>query len=449
MAKGWVKRWGARGTGHRPSHIPALEVHPTSVIEQSWNLPPSKSHMIRMMLLCALSNKKHTLLGFKHIGEDAESMKRCLTQLGIEFIELEHGIQIIGKGIEGFQRSASVLHAGNSGTALRFLIGLASRLNFVSMVDGDATLRNRNHSNLLNALSPLNVEFSYGIEQERLPVLVHGPWKGTELMVDVSSSSQPYSSLLLASSGLEQECVITTQGDAVSRRHSELTIELMKESGASIDIDNDSTTIAPWTPSPPTKWVVPPDGSMMAFPILACVLTKKVIHIQNPVDNVDALGHELLLNHLDAFGIILDHSTLKPRGECKNVDINLRDANDLLPPLAATLALCGGGRLRGAAHAKHKESNRIQSTKTLLESFGISSIIEDDGLSIEGGQRLSKPEKLIDTFGDHRIQMTAILLASQVGGVVEGPRLHRIADPEFLDRLSTMPTEVLVKGVQR
>ncbi|MGB1660242.1 MAG: hypothetical protein ACPHHS_07085, partial [Candidatus Poseidoniaceae archaeon] len=69
--------------------------------------------------------------------------------------------------------------------------------------------------------------------------------------------------------------------------------------------------------------------------------------------------------------------------------------------------------------------------------------------SIEGGQRLSKPENLIDTFGDHRIQMTAILLASQVGGVIEGPRLHRIADPEFLDRLSTMPTEVLVKGVQR
>ncbi|MGA0379869.1 MAG: hypothetical protein ACO3NJ_03585, partial [Candidatus Poseidoniaceae archaeon] len=324
MAKGWVKRWGARGTGHRPSHIPALEVHPTTIIEESWDLPPSKSHMIRMMLLCALSKKKHTLIGFTHIGEDAESMRRCLSQLGIEFIELEHGIQIIGKGIEEFQRSPSVLHAGNSGTALRFLIGLASRLNFVSMVDGDATLRNRNHSNLLNALSPLDVQFSYGVEQERLPILIHGPWKGTELVVDVSSSSQPYSSLLLASSGLGHECVITTQGDAVSRRHSELTIELMKESGASLDIGKDSTTIAPWTSSPPTEWVVPPDGSMMAFPILACVLTKKAIHIQNPVDSNDALGHELLFQHLDAFGMRFDNSTLNPDGECKRIDINLR-----------------------------------------------------------------------------------------------------------------------------
>ena len=402
-----------------------------------------------MMLLCALSKNKHTLIGFKQIGEDAQSMRRCLTQFGIEFTDLEHGIQITGKGIEGFHRSPSVLHAGNSGTALRFLIGLASRLDFVSMVDGDATLRNRNHSNLLSALAPLNVEFSYGIEQERLPILVHGPWKSSQLKVDVSSSSQPYSSLLLASSGLEQECIITTQGDGVSRRHSELTIELMKECGASIDINKNSTKIAPWTPDPPTEWVVPPDGSMMAFPILACLLSQKAIHIQNPVDNGDALGHEILLEHLDAFGIAFDHSTLSPQGESKNVDIDLRDANDLLPPLAAILALSGGGRLRGAAHAKHKESNRIQSTKTLLESFGVSSTIEEDGLSIEGGQRLCKPEKLVYTFGDHRIQMTAILLASQVGGVVEGPRLHRIADPEFLDRLSTMPTEVLVKGVQR
>ena len=112
-------------------------------------------------------------------------------------------------------------------------------------------------------------------------------------------------------------------------------------------------------------------------------------------------------------------------------------------------SLSGGGRLRGAAHAKHKESNRILSTKTLLNAFGLTANIEEDGLSIEGGQTLSMPDSLVDTYGDHRIQMTAVLLATQTGATVEGPRLHRIADPEFLTRLSAMPTEVLVKGVQR
>ena len=73
-----------------------------------------------MLYLCALSNNKHTLQNFNDLGEDVESMKRCLTQLGSNFQSSENGIEIGGCGIEGFQRSPSVLHAGNSGTALRF-----------------------------------------------------------------------------------------------------------------------------------------------------------------------------------------------------------------------------------------------------------------------------------------------------------------------------------------
>ena len=449
MGKGWVKKWGARGKGHRPSHIPSLEIEPTTLMDSRWKLPPSKSHLIRMLLLCALSKKKHTLIGFHQMGEDAESMLRCLSQLGVEFSTIDNGIEIHGKGITGFSRSPSVLHAGNSGTALRFLMALTSRLNFVSMVDGDASLRNRNHSDLLNTLSPLSVDFSYGIEQERLPILVHGPWQGNEVKVNVERSSQPFSALMLGSCELETSFSIATEGEAVSRRHAMLTMELMKQSGAVFETEGHVTTISPWASNPPKEWRVPPDGSMMAFPILSCILKGHQIVIENPVQSKDALGHEVLFDCLDKFGIEFNDDTLSPTGKSEPVDVDLRDANDLLPPLAAILALSGGGRLRGAAHAKHKESNRIQSTAALLNSFGLRCIIEDDGLSIEGNQTLSKPTELVDTYGDHRIQMTAVLLATETGGTVEGPRLHRIADPEFLKRLSTMPTEVLVKGIQR
>ena len=158
------------------------------------------------------------------------------------------------------------------------------------------------------------------------------------------------------------------------------------------------------------------------------------------------------MTHLCAFGIQDLDGVLTHNNDVQYVDIDLRDANDLLPPLAAILALAGGGRLRGAQHAKYKESNRIESTATLLKSFGLSSKIEEDGLSIEGNQRLKKPTEPIRTSDDHRIQMTAVqtavLLATKTGGVVEGPNLHQIAAPMFLDRLSSMPTEVLVKRVQ-
>jgi 3-phosphoshikimate 1-carboxyvinyltransferase len=449
MAKGWVSKWGPRGKGHRPSHIPAIEIIPTSIDNKPWKLPPSKSHIIRKILLCALSKGKHTLLGFDELGEDAESMQRCLTQLGVQFETVENGIEITGVGIEGFHRSPSVLHAGNSGTALRLLIGLTSRLDFISMIDGDASLRNRNHTTLLSALSPMGVKLSYGIEQERLPILIHGPWIGSELSVDVSHSSQPYSSILLSTCGIETPSTIKTVGDAVSRRHSALTIELMRASGASLEVNPGVTTLQPWTSNPPEIWDVPPDASMMAFPVLACLLNNQSIQIENPVESMHSLGHEVLLDHINSFGVKESDGTLSLGGDVTEVDIDLRDANDLLPPMAAILALSGGGRLRGAAHAKHKESNRIDCTAHLLKCFGLTCKIEEDGLSIEGGQQITKPEKFVETFGDHRIQMTAVLLATQTGGTIEGPRLHRIADPAFLTRLSTVPTEVLVKGIQR
>ena len=449
MGKGWVKRWGPRSKGHRPSHIPALEVKPTSLVDSPWILPPSKSHIIRMLLLCALSKKKHTLLGFKELGEDAESMMRCLSQLGVAFNRISEGIEVSGVGIDGFHRSPSVLHAGNSGTALRLLIGLTSRFDFVSMVDGDSSLRNRNHSDLLDSLSQLDVKFSYGVEQERLPILVHGPWNGDKVNINVNHSSQPYSSLLLATSGQDTTTVIKTEGEAVSRRHSSLTIELMRMSGANVEFENGKTIIAPWKSNPPEKWDVPSDASMMAFPILACILNQTPIEIGNPVQQENALGHEILFDHLKQFGIQKSEEILTFIGDAHPVDIDLRDANDLLPPLAAILALSGGGRLRGASHAKHKESNRIISTASLLNAFGLRCNIEEDGLSIEGFQSLKKPSSLLETFGDHRIQMTAVLLATHTGGTVEGPRLHTIADPGFLQRFSTMPAEVLVKGIQR
>jgi 3-phosphoshikimate 1-carboxyvinyltransferase len=449
MAKGWVSKWGPRGKGHRPSHIPAIEIIPTSIDNKPWKLPPSKSHIIRKILLCALSKGKHTLLGFDELGEDAESMQRCLTQLGVQFETVENGIEITGVGIEGFHRSPSVLHAGNSGTALRLLIGLTSRLDFISMIDGDASLRNRNHTTLLSALSPMGVKLSYGIEQERLPILIHGPWIGSELSVDVSHSSQPYSSILLSTCGIETPSTIKTVGEAVSRRHSALTIELMRASGASLEVTPGVTTLQPWTSNPPEVWDVPPDASMMAFPVLACLLNNQSIQIENPVESMHSLGHEVLLDHINSFGVKESDGTLSLGGDVTEVDIDLRDANDLLPPMAAILALSGGGRLRGAAHAKHKESNRIDCTAHLLKCFGLTCKIEEDGLSIEGGQQITKPEKFVETFGDHRIQMTAVLLATQTGGTIEGPRLHRIAYPAFLTRLSTVPTEVLVKGIQR
>jgi 5-enolpyruvylshikimate-3-phosphate synthase len=58
-----------------------------------------------------------------------------------------------------------------------------------------------------------------------------------------------------------------------------------------------------------------------------------------------------------------------------------------------------------------------------------------DGVEVEGNQVPSKPEHPVPTFGDHRLFMTAVLLASKTGGEVIGQKLHHVADEAFVQRL--------------
>jgi 5-enolpyruvylshikimate-3-phosphate synthase len=113
--------------------------------------------------------------------------------------------------------------------------------------------------------------------------------------------------------------------------------------------------------------------------------------------------------------------------------IDLRDANDLITPLAAAMAIGGGGQIIGTRHARHKETNRIEHTASMLSEFSIDVECTDDGLKIRGGQCPISPDGIVETNGDHRMQMAAVILATKVGAEIRGSRLHEVSFPEFLD----------------
>ncbi|MEL0101701.1 MAG: hypothetical protein VW862_08385, partial [Euryarchaeota archaeon] len=57
------------------------------------------------------------------------------------------------------------------------------------------------------------------------------------------------------------------------------------------------------------------------------------------------------------------------------------------------------------------------------------------GLHIPGGQTPITPKQIVKTYRDHRIQMTAVILASICGATIEGKNLHEIAWPSFIQQL--------------
>jgi len=113
----------------------------------------------------------------------------------------------------------------------------------------------------------------------------------------------------------------------------------------------------------------------------------------------------------------------------------LRDESDIIAPAAALMALGNGGRIRGVAHARGKESDRISSTVDLFDCFGMEATETDDGIEIVGGQTLVRPMLPVDSQGDHRLAMTAMALASKCGGSVIGADVCAVSDPDFIEKL--------------
>jgi 3-phosphoshikimate 1-carboxyvinyltransferase len=355
-------------------------------------LPCSKSHAMRWLILAA-TDPSPTRIIMSEIGEDVSSLIGCLEQLGIRY---ESGTVYGGELVE----PSTVLNVGNSGSALRFLIAQCATCDFKVQLDGDDSLRRRSSRDLCRALS---------LEAERLPLFSGSTTIGQNLEIDVGESSQFLSALLLATPRMDAPRRISTIGRAVSRRHSDLTWRLCQETGA-------KQWGQPWLVNCPDEVFLPADASMMAFAILAG------IEVSNPPSESDSLGHEVLFQGDDIY--------------------DLRDANDLVPPLAAHLCLTSGGVIRGAAHASLKESNRLLRTVELLHSFGLEVEQSADGFTMRGNQKPLQPTGVVRTHGDHRLQMTAVILGLRVGAQIEGAELHRVAWPSFIEQLSSLGAKI-------
>jgi 5-enolpyruvylshikimate-3-phosphate synthase len=158
--------------------------------------------------------------------------------------------------------------------------------------------------------------------------------------------------------------------------------------------------------------------SLAAFGIVAATAHAATLEILNPTKPTDGIGAEIIYD-------IIQKQDTSP------MDLDLRDCNDLLPALSAYLAMGPGGRIRNAAHARFKESDRISKTVEMLECFGINVKAFEDGIETEGKQIPTRPTEIVNVYGDHRLFMTAACIASKTGGEITDNGVWSITDPSF------------------
>jgi len=376
-----------------------------------WTLPPSKSHMIRWLALAAQAEGETVLSFDGEPGEDILSMAECLRQLGVGIDQSTSQWSVTGVGAGGFSEPEGVLDCGNSGTAVRFLTAIAAGIESEVMLDGDASLRRRDLSTLNSALRELGCKIS----SDAVPLSVKGPISTGGTHLDMRSSSQPLSALLLASPGYSGPLHLGLSEGSVSRGYSRLSFKLAELCGSPNRLDSDIVIIEPWRVSTPVAVGIPDEMSLLPMAMLMSELHCVEVGVR---------GWD---NELTPALMALSEQAS---------ELDLRDESDVITPAAALLALVRGGRITAAAHSRGKESDRILRTVEMLAAFGMASNATDDGIEIPGGQVPARPESPVETYGDHRIAMTAMVLASKVGGTIVNPEVSAVTDPEFIERLT-------------
>ena len=101
---------------------------------------------------------------------------------------------------------------------------------------------------------------------------------------------------------------------------------------------------------------------------------------------------------------------------CSGVDLDLHDAGELAPAVAALCALAASpSHLRGIAHIRGHETDRLAALATELGRLGADVTEHDDGLSfrpapLHGG--------VFHTYADHRMAHAGVILGAAVDGVL-------------------------------
>lgn len=390
-------------------------ITPKGVFE--YRLPPSKSHMIRELMLASKSMKNTEIIFNGTPGEDIISMSNCLELMGVEIIKEERK-WIVKPPKNGLIAPKEEIDCGNSGTVAKIMSVIAATFDSEIIVDGDSSLRNRSNIELANFLRELGCEVS----GNGFPCRIKGPMKiQKKLDIDVSRSSQPITSLILSSSDFKEEMDISLLGEKVSRGYLELTINLARKWGFEGGLENNNIRLSNWDVKSPGTVIIPSEISLYPMAIL---LEKLHQDLQIKVKKNDP---DNLLS-----------STLEDLERTNLQKLNLVNASDIITPAAALMAISNGGEIIGAEHSKGKESDRIIKTCELLNAFSINCEPKKDGIKLYGKELPKRPEVEIKTHMDHRLAMTAVILATYCGAEIDNTEIIKVTHPEFMDLISSL-----------
>jgi len=415
-----------------------LRIDPVGPFEGRIRPPGSKS-LTNRALVCAALADGVSVLRNALFSEDTEVMMDCLHKLGIHLDPAPQSRVIRATGTSGkIPADSANLYTGNSGTTMRFLTAMVALGKGRYRLDGNPRMRERPIGDLLAALRNLGVDAFSELGNGCPPVWVCPTGKfGGETEVAGDISSQFLSGLLMAMPCAPSPVCVRVQGPLVSVPYVEMTLAVMEAFGIQVARQDLSVFSTPGNQRyKGREYWIEPDASAASYFFGAAAVTGGTVIVEG-LGKHSLQGDVAFCQCLEQMGCQVqwgDESICLRGGRLRGIDVNMNAISDTVPT-AAVVALFAEGptTIRGVAHIRHKETDRIAALSRELRKLGAQVEEFEDGLRIQPGP-LRAAE--ICTYDDHRMAMSFSLAALKVEGVIiENPGCTSKTYPEYFEDL--------------
>ncbi|WP_433265238.1 3-phosphoshikimate 1-carboxyvinyltransferase [Actinosynnema sp. CS-041913] len=398
-------------------------------------VPGSKSITNRALVLAALADGPSTLHAPLR-SRDTELMAAALVALGVEIAAGPDGSWLVTPHA---LRGPAAVDCGLAGTVMRFLPPAAALAVGEVVFDGDEHARVRPMGTILTALRALGAD----VDGDALPFTLNGKGglPGGDVTIDASASSQFVSGLLLSGARYEGGVTVIHDGQPVpSLPHIEMTVSMLRDAGVVVD---DSLPNV-WRVEPGAvdgrEWRIEPDLSNATPFLAAAAVTGGEVTIPGwPTTTTQPGGAVREIFEQLGCAVALDGRGLTVRGpeRLSGLDIDLRDESELTPTIAALATLADGPtRIRGVAHIRGHETDRIAALAVEINRLGGDAAETEDGLAIT-----PRPLRAGEwrAYADHRMATAGAIIGLAVPGVsVDDIKSTTKTIPDFPGMWATM-----------
>ncbi len=402
----------------------------TSALQATIQLPASKSESNRLLILQALGGRK---INIHHLSEARDT-------------------SILAQAL---QNPSTIINLQDAGTAMRFLTAFFCVQQQKKILLGTHRMHQRPISALIEALRKLGYTIYYLYTQGYPPIYISGILKKkietTPIIISGNQSSQYCSALLMIAPLLSKGLTLQWTKNMVSYPYVIMTLEMMQKCGIIYQKKKHSIYITQQRYQLPSAYTVEADWTSASYWYSFLALHPhpnsqlRLLRLSKSSLQGDCIIAQWML----LFGVetlFEKHSVVLrkiPRSK-KIPTINFQNYPDLAPTLLVLWAAKNiDVNIKGIAHLKLKESNRIQVMQTELAKIGATlKNTSADIWKLTSQPQNHKKKIVIYPHDDHRIAMafTPLMILHHV--VIQNPSVVAKSYPHFWQEVKKIQKKI-------